>query len=79
MNKVIKKAEQLLEYHNLIYITHIFIVAPLLLLVSYLCLEESKFTMKQTPTGKEFLLLIQGSFGILVFLYHSWKLYSSLI
>ena len=69
---------KLSQYHNIIYITHMLIVAPLLFVVAYYGLKDFKKS-KYTVNSYHSLLILQGSLAIMVFFYHSYKLYISMI
>ena len=69
---------KLSQYHNIIYITHILFVAPLLFIVAYYGLKGFKKS-KYKVSSYQSLLILQGSLAIMVFFYHSYKLYISMI
>ena len=76
MNKLLTKLK---EYHVIIYLTHVFVVAPLLIIVAVLGLSNDiSFTNITSIQPYDLLLLIQLTFGILVFLYHGYKLTKSI-
>ena len=71
-------------YHNIVYLLHIFVVAPLLFIVAYKGLEKQNVsyptnmkTIKKID-AYEGLLILQGSLAIMVASYHGYKLYKSL-
>ena len=69
---------KLTQYHNIIYITHILLVAPFLFFVSLIGLKDFKKSEYKVNLYHS-LLILQGSLAIMVFFYHSYKLYISMI
>ena len=69
---------KLTQYHNIIYITHMLFIAPLLFIVAYYGLKDLKKSEYKVNSYQS-LLILQGSLAIMVFLYHSYKLYISMI
>ena len=75
MNKFLAKLK---DYHVIIYLTHVFVVAPLLIIVALLGLSKNiSITNFTNIQPYDLLLLIQLTFGILVFLYHGYRLSKS--
>jgi len=70
--------KKLVTYHNVVYIVHILVVAPLLLGVSYLGLKKSPIDNVRKMNLLQLLLVIQGSIAITVVTYHAYLLYSSM-
>ena len=66
------------QYHNIIYITHILLVAPFLFFVALIGLKDLKKSEYKVNSYHS-LLILQGSLAIMVFFYHSYKLYISII
>ena len=67
---------KLLEGYNWVYTTHVFLVAPLLILVPLAYIFQKKLKLSDTMITSLMYLLI--GFGITVFLYHGNKLRKNL-
>lgn len=63
---------KLLEGYNWVYTIHVFLVAPLLLLVPFVYLFKEKYNFSESLIKSLMYLLI--GFGVTVFLYHGNKL-----
>lgn len=63
---------KLIEGYNWVYTTHVFLVAPLLLLVPLAYLYKEKYKLSESLIKSLMYLLI--GFGVTVFLYHGNKL-----
>ena len=67
---------KLLEGYNWVYTTHVFLVAPLLILIPLAYLYRKQLKLSDTMITSLMYLLI--GFGITVFLYHGNKLRKNL-
>ena len=67
---------KLLEGYNWVYTTHVFLVAPLLILIPLAYIYRKKLKLSDTMITSLMYLLI--GFGITVFLYHGNKLRKNL-
>jgi hypothetical protein len=67
---------KLLEGHNWVYTTHVFVVAPMLILIPLAVMNQKEFNLSDNLI--KMLLYILIAFGIVVFLYHGNKLRTSL-
>ena len=63
---------KLLEGHNWVYTTHVFLVAPMLLLIPLAIIYKDKLKLSEQLV--DMLLYILIAFGISVLLYHGNKL-----
>jgi hypothetical protein len=59
------------SYHQVVYLIHIFLVAPLFIYLWYRGAYQNK------PINKNLLLCV-GCLGLFLILYHSYKLYESI-
>ena len=67
---------KLLEGYNWVYTTHVFLVAPLLILIPLAYIYRKQLKLSNTMITSLMYLLI--GFGITVFLYHGNKLRKNL-
>ena len=67
---------KLLEGYNWVYTTHVFLVAPLLILIPLAYIYKKELNLSDTMITSLMYLLI--GFGITVFLYHGNKLRKNL-
>ena len=67
---------KLLEGYNWVYTTHVFLVAPLLILIPLAYIYQKQLKLSDTMITSLMYLLI--GFGITVFLYHGNKLRKNL-
>ena len=67
---------KLLEGYNWVYTTHVFLVAPLLILIPLAYIYRKQLKLSDTMITSLMYLLI--GFGITVFLYHGNKLRKNL-
>ena len=67
---------KLLEGHNWVYTTHVFVVAPMLILIPLAVMNQKEFNLSDNLI--KMLLYILIAFGIVVFLYHGNKLRTGL-
>jgi hypothetical protein len=70
------KMDKLIEGHNWVYLTHVVLVAPLLILIPLAYIYKDKLKLRDN-----FILMLMYTliaFGISVLLYHGNKLRASL-
>ena len=67
---------KLLEGYNWVYTTHVFLVAPLLILIPLAYIYQKQLKLSDSMITSLMYLLI--GFGITVFLYHGNKLRKNL-
>ena len=67
---------KLLEGHNWVYTTHVFVVSPMLLLIPLAVMYQKEWNISDNLIMMLMYTLI--AFGIVVFLYHGNKLRKNL-
>ena len=71
------KLEKLIEGHNWVYLTHVLLVVPLLILVPLASIYKDKLKLSDN-----FILMLMYTliaFGIVVFFYHGNKLMKAIM
>jgi len=67
---------KLLEGHNWVYTTHVFVVSPMLLLIPLAVMYQKEWKLSDNLINMLMYTLI--AFGIVVFFYHGNKLWKNL-